>query len=118
MYIIGLMISYEVSLKEVTHNGFIVVATPPNSKKLYGDANFFRVDATTWGSRVDVKEKTQGNQIATRLLTYGDQYIHQNFPHELRLFNDLNSFSYHLYTSLIADNQIISFDDNGLLFKP
>lgn len=113
--------NYDSKIEVLNAKNFLVIANNQGGGKLLGLAHFFRETnhaTNCWGARVDIKEKYTGNKIATRLLQHGDEFIAQNYPEELRLFNDLNSYSYLVYTSLISDNQIIDFNQDGLLFKP
>lgn len=102
---------------------FFSIARACEGGKMYGFAEFWRECTHTpyrWGARVDVKDhhNIRGNGIATAILQAGDAHIRTSYPGELRLFQDLNAYSYLVYTSLIADEQIVDFTEDGLIFYP
>lgn len=90
--------------------------------KLVGFASFFKTivnGMSAWAARVDVKKKHRGKSIATEALKAGDTHIKSVDPNALRVFEDLNQFSYRGYLNEINDENIVDITSDGkIIFKP
>jgi RimJ/RimL family protein N-acetyltransferase len=92
-----------------------------NGGRIMGQADFFRQEQngeSVWGARVDVREKAQGQGVATLALQKGDEHIRLKYPNHLRQFEDLNSFTYDRYLNRLEDGQLVDYREGRLRFKP
>ena len=86
------MINYLIPDKFIQENSFLVQAR--DGKHLAGEAIFSRERESInwfWRARVDVKTKYRKQGIGSKLLTMGDSYIAENYPNDVREFNNLNA---------------------------
>lgn len=110
--------SIEFKKVDLSPNKFKVIIL--QDQKRAGEALFYEIEnePNVFGERVDIKEKFQNQGLATKALIEGDKIVRDKFPTFKRRFVDINKFSYNAYTDSISNDQIIDFDEKGLLFNP
>lgn len=108
--------SFEFEQEDINDKAFIIRAK--NGGKIAAEALYYEDggEPGVYGARVDVKSKFRGFGLATALLGVGDLVVRAIGG--LRRFRDINDYSYRNYTDHISDEQIIEYDEDGLLFKP